>query len=251
LAIALEGTLGNLFVLPNPGAAVTIAGDFPGLQQLRIDLTNASLAGNLPPRPQGVGQRAGQITALAMALEAHPVRYQAAAIDVALSATDVQFSFDRDSTGKPLLVLTDAAAGSAAVSISKKDLETAALAAARQAAQAHGIMIEDLKLTLISRGERSLDVDALLKIRKGFSGSFRVKAHAEVDDQLTATLSGLSATGVDMVGRIAATIVQTKLAPFEGKQVPLAAFSLGDVKLRDVKVSVGETVQITAAFGRT
>lgn len=250
LASAIAGTLAGVFAMPDPPAAVVVSGDFPNVREIKLLLTNALVTGPFPPKPEGVGPRTGRITAGALSIDAHPVRYQGAAIDVAFAARDVRFAFDRDAAGKPLLMLTDAAQGTVAVSISKRDLEAVLLAAARQGAQGHGVAIEDVKLDLISRGERSLDVDALLKVRKGFSGSFHVKARVVVNDQLIATLSGLSAKGVDFVGGIAATMVQPKLTPFEGKQFPLAALSLGDVKLRDVKIAAGETVRVNAAFGK-
>ena len=52
-----------------------------------------------------------------------------------------------------------------------------------------------------------------------------------------------------MIGSAAAGIVQKKIQPFNGTTVPLMAFSLGDVSLRDLKIDVKKDLHVTAAFG--
>jgi len=139
--------------------------------------------------------------------------------------------------------------GALSLVMARKDLESFALWAGRQAAKKYGITLEGLALSLASANEHSLDVDALLKVRKGLSGSFHLKAHVELNAQLSVRLSGLSASGTDLIGKIAAGIVQGKLAEAEGKSFKLGEYSLGAVKLKDVKIAVNDPIKVIVAFG--
>ena len=81
------------------------------------------------------------------------------------------------------------------------------------------------------------------------SGVIHIIGRLDIDDALIATVSDLKATGEGAIGSLAAGIVQGKLKPFNGKKIPLMAFSLGDVALRDLKIAVKNNVQVTAQFG--
>jgi hypothetical protein len=76
-----------------------------------------------------------------------------------------------------------------------------------------------------------------------------IKGKADVDDNLVATLSDLACTGEGMIGGMAAGFLQGKLTSYDGKKFPLMAFSLGDVALRDLKISTKGAIQLSAAFG--
>jgi hypothetical protein len=45
-----------------------------------------------------------------------------------------------------------------------------------------------------------------------------------------------------------AGLVRRHLAPLEGRRVPLQAFALGDVRLRDLELAVRDGIEVTAAF---
>jgi hypothetical protein len=49
---------------------------------------------------------------------------------------------------------------------------------------------------------------------------------------------------------MAAGVVQSKLKQYERTRISLMAFSLGDVKLRDLKIDTKSGLHVTAAFGR-
>ena len=81
------------------------------------------------------------------------------------------------------------------------------------------------------------------------SGMIVVRGKLDVDDALNATVSGLTCTGEGVVGGASAGIVQKKIQAYNDTVIPLMAFSLGDVKLRDLKIVVKDAVQVSAAFG--
>jgi len=53
-----------------------------------------------------------------------------------------------------------------------------------------------------------------------------------------------------MIGSMVAGFIQPKLKSYNGKKVPLMAFSLGDLALRDLKIDVKNGLHVTAGFGK-
>ena len=47
----------------------------------------------------------------------------------------------------------------------------------------------------------------------------------------------------------AAGIVKKKLKPYDGTTIPLMAFSLGDLSLRNLKIDLKRDLHVTAEFG--
>jgi hypothetical protein len=82
------------------------------------------------------------------------------------------------------------------------------------------------------------------------SSVLHVAGAAGVDDELTATLTGLTCTGEGMIGAAAAGFLQKHLKQYDGRQIPLMAFSLGDLALRDLEIDVNGTAHVSAAFGK-
>jgi hypothetical protein len=94
-------------------------------------------------------------------------------------------------------------------------------------------------------------VEVRVKAKKMImSGVINVKGRLDLDDELNATVSGLSASGEGVIGTMASGFLQNKLKAYEGKKFPLMAFSLGDTTLRDLNISAkGANLQVSASFG--
>jgi hypothetical protein len=252
LASAIEDALRDVFTLPK-SAGVTIEGadDFPHIESLRIDLDGARLkGGEPPPKPAGVGKRKPGVTIDQLEISGHPIQYEQTKLDLSLNAAGLTFEFGHDKSGRGLLVLADAEEGNVEAKIKKKDIEALALEAATLAARQQGVSVQELDLDLRSTGERSIAADVRVKAKKLMvSGVLRVAGAAEVDDDLNATLSRLTCTGEGMIGSAAAGFLQKYLKAYDGRQIPLMAFSLGDVTLRDLSVKIDNSVHVMAAFG--
>ena len=180
----------------------------------------------------------------------HPIRYEKSGLDLDLNGRKVKLDFAKDKTGKPMLVLADAEKGDVSAKISKADMQAVLLSVATLAAKQQGVTIQDLKVDLTSEGKRSVAAEARVKAKKlMMSGVVVIKGKLDVDDELNATVSGLSCTGEGMIGSLAAGMVGNKLKAYEGKRIPLMAFSLGNVTLRNLKIAVNGSLQVTAAFG--
>jgi hypothetical protein len=254
LSSAIEDAIGQTFSLRTNGRCVAIKGaeDFPHLEHVRIDLSGARLSSTEPPpKPLGVGKRKPGITVDRLEVEGHPIHYEQAKLDFDFHATDLRLDFDRDKQGRPLLVLADAKDGAVDAKIKKKDLEAVLLAAATLAAKEQGVTVKELELDLRSTGARSVAADVRIKAKKMMMTSvLHVAGAAGVDDELNATLSGLTCTGEGLIGGAAAAFLQKHLKQYDGRKIPMMALSLGDLALRDLEIDINGTVHVSAAFGK-
>jgi hypothetical protein len=252
LARSIEDALGEVFELPKKTVVQIGDGKFPKLKTVRINLSGASVSATEPPdKPKPSGKREDGPRVDKLEITAQPIKYEQTQLNLKVTGSGLQFDFARDKKGHPLLVLTDAEDGKVEAKISKADLETLARQAAEMAAGGQGIKIQDLDLDLKSDGPRSVAVDVRIKARKMLvSGTIHITGRLDVDDELNAVISKLSAEGEGIVGTAAAALVQKKIKSYNGKEVPLMAFSLGDVALRDLKISVKKDVSVSAVFGK-
>ena len=253
LATAIEGALATVLSLKKGGGGVTVDGKaFPAVRKLKVDVSGAQVsATEPPPKPKATGKRQPGLRVGQLEVIGHPVKYENSALHFDLTASDVEFEFGKDKAGKPLLVLTDAAEGKAQAKISKKDVEALLRAVASEAAKQQGVTIQDLELELSSAGKRSVEADVRVKAKKMMvSGVIHIRGRLDIDDELNATVSDLKCDGEGMIGNMIAPVIQSKLKPHEGRQVPLMAFSLGDLALRDLKISTKDPLQVSATFGK-
>lgn len=251
LTTAIHDALADVFKLPSKSAVKATGSQYPALKSVTLDLDGASVsATEPPPKPLGVGKRKTGVTVDKLEISGHPIKYQKAKLDLDVTAKGVSFDFDRDKKNHPLLVLTDAEDGKVSAKISKADLQAVALEAATLAAKQQGVAIQELTLDLTQAGPRSVAAKVRVKAKKMMmSGVVNIAGKLDVDDDLNATLSGLTCTGEGIIGSAAAGMLQGKIKPLNGKEFPLMAFSLGDIKLRDLKMKVGANIEVSAAFG--
>lgn len=251
LESAINGALADVFEVPSAGGATVSGGKYPAVKTIKIDLDDARVSiVKPPPRLVGTGKRDRGPTVQKLDLSAQPVRYVHARLNLKLNAADVQFDFDRDKRGRPLLVLTGARAGTVDARITKRDLRGLLLDIAAVAGQEQGVTIQELDMALEPVGKRAVAADVRVKARKlVFSGVVRVTCRLDIDDELNATLSELNCTGEGVIGAAAAGVMQKKVSAFEGRTIPLMAFSLGDLSLRDLRFDVRRDLHVSASFG--
>jgi len=253
LAESIRDALADVLTLSDSnGSAVKVEGGrYPSVAKLKVNLDGATVsATEPPPKPTPAGKRHPGIAVSQLDLVGRPIKYEKSKLDLTLKARDVRFDFARDKKGHPLLVLTDAADGQVKAQIAKADLQALLLAAARELAAQQHITVQELDLSLAQQGARAVTADVRVKAKKMvMTGVIHFKGKLEVDEELNATVSDLSAAGEGVVGTMVAKLVQPRLKPFEGRQFPLMTFSLGDVSLRDLKIAVKKDVEVTARFG--
>jgi len=252
LQSALNDALTDVFTLPGDNSGVKITGTrLPSIKTVRIDLDDAAVSATKPPpKPLGTGKREPGPNVERLELSAQPIRYEQAKLNLKLSAAGLKFDFDRDKRGQPLLVLTDAESGKVDARITKDDLTKLLTEAATLAAKQQGVTVQDVDLELTSAGKRAVEADVRVKARKMLvSGVVHITARLDIDDELNATVSNLNVEGEGIVGSTAAALLQKKVKQYDGTTIPLMAFSLGDLTLRDLKIDVKKDLHVTASFG--
>ncbi len=94
-----------------------------------------------------------------------------------------------------------------------------------------------------------MEAEAKVRARKMFfATTIELKAKLAVDDDLNATVSGLKCTGDGAIGSLACGFLAPHLQKLEGRSFPLMALSLGEVRLRDVRLSAGDQLTVSAEF---
>lgn len=248
LAAALTAGLGEMFELPPRGPVVAVEGGFPVLDRLHIDLTGAVARRDYRPAPPN-GTREGRLSVRHLEIVGQPVRHAAASLFVRLRAQEAHLESTRDEAGRSILLPVDAAAGHLATRIDRADLEALVLAELRHAAREHGVTIEQSELRLTGAGRSlgvQLSVTASKKVLLVVRTTVRGQGRLTLDDALNATVSDLSCHGEGMIGALVTGMVQQHLRAWEGRTIPLTAFALGKLRLKDLRLNLEQGLDIEA-----
>lgn len=150
---------------------------------------------------------------------------------------------------KRALALHRSGPGKVAISIRREDLQALALAGGREAAKEHGADLQALQLDLQAEGDRALRFEAKVTAKMGFlKAHLTLTGRAELDAALQLRLSDLDLKGQGMGSTVAAGFIRPQLEKVQGKPIPLGVVALGEVVLRDVRLSTGETIRAEAEF---
>ena len=250
LARMLEQSLRQLVDTESDIVAV-VEKAFPELRELHINLDGARVrTGAL--RPLSIsGETTPAFRVEDFKLSATGISVDDMPLDLQVHADNLQLHQGRDRDRKLVLVLHAADSGWINISVTKVDLEKLILAMAKREADKQGVAIEDLKLSLSSAGPRAIEGVVQLRARKLIlRGVIRITARLEIDEKLSARLSGLNCTGEGAIGAMASNLLRPHLQKLDGRQLNLAALPLGEISLRDIEVTANERLRITAKFGR-
>ena len=224
---------------------------YPELAAIRVSLDGATVGERRPQFGKPVGEVTPAFQVGRLELRGSKIRVQGAAIDLVCEARDVAIGQVRDATENLVLVLQRAAEGSIEVNLAISDLENLVRAGAEAAAGKHGVTIEDVRIELVSRGERALDLAVQVRAKKLFlSANIRISGSAAIDEQMNARLSGLTCSGDGTLGSLACGFISPHLQRFDGREFSLLALPLGEMKMRDVQIAVGSELHVTAQFGQ-
>jgi hypothetical protein len=250
LRAALEESLRK--VVTPAGPMVTVEEkSYPELAAIRLSLDGATASDRLPPRPAPpAGKAEPALRVQYFEMSARPVHVQGAAIDLSCRAREVEIGQARDAEGKVLLLLQNAAEGTVEISIPVPELETLVRTGATAAARKQGVILEDVRLQLLTRSERALDAAVQLRARKLFlNAAIRINASLEIDDRLNARLTGLECAGEGTLGTLACGFLGPQLQRLNNRDFSLLALPLGEMRLRDVQIAVGDELRVTTKLG--
>jgi hypothetical protein len=224
-------------------------GKYPSIESLALDLTDARATRDLRLPSFDAADGGGSVQARKFELRAEPFYLEGAPFELHVLASNAVFAF----AGKPkegALVLNDAKEGSISISTAIEDLEALLHGLVVEAAEQHGVDVRETHLELTSQGPRTLsfrgEVTAKMFI---MTATLTVSGQLDVDAGLNARFSRLTLSGDGMITKIASGFIRPKLDLLEKRTIPLLAFSLGELRLRDVEVSTGERLLVRAVFG--
>lgn len=223
---------------------------YPHLAGIEISLDGAKLPAQPPALPSLSTEPEPALTVGSFKAGGRGLSAGPAALDFALTATGVELHQAKDRGGQVVLLLHAAAQGGVEASVSTSDLEALIAEVARSKAEAHGVNVESVELSLRSQSPRSLAAEVRLRAKKLFmSASIRVTGQLDLDDALNARISGLDCAGEGAMGGVACGLLKPHLEKLEGRQLPLASLPLGQVRLREVRLAVDERLSVNAEFG--
>jgi hypothetical protein len=223
---------------------------YPELAEIAIELSGSKVRTNAPrpSPPEGSGKLA--LTAQQFTLRALPLSIGDAAFYVTIDANGIVLHRNRDNNGNLFLQLQRADNGRLVVAIRQRDLEILTDKIAKTEAGKQGVAIEHMQLNLTSRGSRSLGVEVRVQARKLFARALvRIVGVLKVDDGLVARISNLTCNGDGAIGAMACSLITPHLQALQSRSFPLLALPLGEVQLRDINLSVGDGIEVTAEFG--
>jgi hypothetical protein len=130
---------------------------------------------------------------------------------------------------------------------SHHDLEQTVHAIVASLAQQRGVEVNETRLELRAVSGRVLDFKLACKVRAMIvSATLHVTGRVEIGDDLAARFTQLALEGEGMIAGIAKTALEPRLAALREKVYPIADLKLPGLAVRDVNVSAGETVRLSA-----
>jgi len=249
LARRLNESLRGLFGLSRDPVEIH-AKSYPHLESLVVSLDGAVLPERPPAMPSVASSSKPALTIDSFRVNASPLSVGPALVDFQLVAQGVDLHRAIDRSGHLLLLLHNAANGRVEIAAAVSDLETLIAEVAKAEAGRHGVNIESVQLSLRSRSSRSLAAEVRLRAKKLFvSASLRITGQLDLDEQLNARISGLDCTGDGAIASVACGILKPHLQKLDGREFSLLSLPLGEVRLRDVRIAVGEKLSVNAEFG--
>jgi hypothetical protein len=246
---ALDGSLRRY--IHKSGPVVTVASRvFPYLDEIAINLDDAKIDSVLPTAMAPTGETKQACEAAVVTVSARNVVIQGIPVGLRMQVRDVVFHKGQDENGDALLLVHDAREGHIVVSAAQIDIENVIAKTARAEAARNGVNIETVRLALRARGARSLNVNVQLQAKKFlFRANIDIAGQLDVNDDFVAKASQLKCKGEGAIGALACGVLEPHLKRLEGASFPLMSLPLGEIKLRDIRIAVADTVEVTADFG--
>ncbi len=245
----LNESLREVLILPRDAVQVQEA-HYPALTQIAVTLDRATVRPN-PPKPRpSAGKTKPVLEVQQLSIRGEEISTGPAKVSLVLDAREVRLNSGTDENGDVVLGIDGATDGSVELSTTNSELEAAIGEIAKREAGKQGVTIEDVRLSLHETGPRSVQAETTLRARKlFFTAVVRIAGSLSIDDELNATLSGLQCSGEGAIGSMACGFLEPHLRKVEGRSFALMALALGDIRLRDVRLSANDNVTVRAEFG--
>jgi hypothetical protein len=237
-----------------PDLRLEVRGEFPRFERVAVDFSGGTTPASPPEHAPSADGEQASLDIGEMELTALPFLVETGRVHLRLRASDVAMLMRGGGDSEAAAIeLKAARSGEFTLETSRAELERIICAIAGRAARAQGVTIERTVLKLESTGPRSVKFCADVLAQKLFMHTaITLRGALSVDDQLNARLTEMDCSGGGIIGSLACGFLQPYIARLTRDAFPLAAFELGDVRVRDVALEVneqGESVRVRAGFG--
>jgi hypothetical protein len=221
---------------------------FPYLDEIAINLDGAQLKLPLPQPPKLAGETTPALEAAAVTVSARQISVRGLPFNLQFSARDVVFHKAQDENENAVIVVQAVRDGTLSISAAQLDLEKAIEQIARE--EGRGLTIEQVRLSMRARGQRSLALDLQVQAKKLFlRARIDISGQIDIDDNFTIKISNLKCKSDGGVGAIACSTLEPMFRKLEEKSLSLKSLPLGEVRVRDIRLAVADTIELTADFG--
>lgn len=247
LAEALEETA-HRFV-PKDGRIVELrARVFPYIDEIAVNADGAKFDTAPPSGPRIQGETVPVFEAAAMTISANGIFIRGLPLNFRVEAHDLTLSRGQDESGNAMLGFEKLRDGALAISVAQLGLENAIGKIVRE--RARGLTIDQVRLAMRARGPRSIAINVQIQARKLFlRARIDISGQIDIDENLLIKISNLRCKSDGAIGSIACTSLEPIFRRIENESLSLTSLPLGRIQVRDVRVAVADTVEITADLG--
>lgn len=221
---------------------------FPYIDEIAVNLDGAQFDSAPPAISKATGETAPAFEAAATTIRARGISIRGVPLNMRIEAHDLVFHKGQDENGDAFLVVHKLRDGTLSISAAQLDLENAIEKIARQ--EGRGLTIDQVRLSMRARGRRSIAIDVHVQARKLFlRARIDISGQIDIDENFVVKASNLKCKSDGAVGSIACTALEPVFRQLEQESFSISALPLGNIQVRDVRVTVADTVEITADFG--
>jgi len=223
---------------------------FPYLDEIAINFDGAQFDSCPPAPPAVVGETKLACEAAIVTLSARNVSVRGVPVDLRMEARDVVFHQGHDGNSEVVLIAHKVRDGQIVVSAAQPDLENAIAEIGGREARSHGIVIEQVRLTMRACGPRSIAANIGIRARKFLlRAKIDISVQLDIDGDFVAKISQLKCKSHGTIGSLACSALEPYLRQLEGRTLSLKSLLPGEIQLRDIRIAVADTVEFTVDFG--
>lgn len=222
---------------------------FPYIDEIAINCDDTHFD-SPPPAPAAlVGETKAAFDVATINLSARNISVTGVPVNLRAEAREVVLHKGEDESGNAVLVLHSLREGQICFSAGLLDLESAIQKIARE--KARGVTIEKVRLAMRARGPRSLNADVHVQARKLLlRAKIDISGQIDIDEGAALRLLNLKCKSDGAIGAIACNLLDPVFARLNDRTFPLASFLPEQIQIRDIRVAVADTVELTIDFGR-
>lgn len=231
---------------------LTLAGDLPALDLLRVDVSRAHMRSDYRPFDFDKSSTTERtLTVHRLEYVADPLHYDAASARIRLTADDARLDLIRDAKNARGLVLAGARRGTFDFHAAAKDLSAIlSFAPGRAGGKASKLTVVRSEMTFASDDPHTLSATLDLRARWVLLPmTLTLAGRVTASPDGTLTFSDLSATGYDPGGLLAAAFLGPALKKMDGLSQPVCFFPDPQTHVTDVRFSTADGLSVTIEFG--